>query len=58
MDSLWRKGLTVTHKEGVRNFCCEKHRNMPKWAACFLPFDFSSPPREVGRVSAQRPERL
>lgn len=38
MDRLWRKGLTVTHKERVHYFFREKGGNMPKWAVCFLPF--------------------
>lgn len=58
MDRLWRKCLTVTHKECVHYFSREKGGNMPKWAVCFFPFIFSNPPQEPDGVSAQRPERL
>lgn len=43
MGRLWRKGLTVTHKEFMHYFSHEKGGNVPKLAVCFFPLIFSNP---------------
>lgn len=58
MGRLWRKHLTLTHKECVHYFSCEKGGNSPKWAVCFFSFIFSKPLGKPDRGSTQRPEKL
>lgn len=43
MGRLWRKHLTLTHKECVHYFSCEKGGNSPKWAVCFFHSSLANP---------------